>query len=301
MEKEVSYNKQSFKIGNLDKTFYPNADLTKGDVIEYYEKIADTILPYLKNRPLTLQRFPNGIADKNFYQKDKPDYFPDWIESLTTKKQDGDKIEYVLCNNKATLIYLVNQAGIIFHTGLSTQKNLEKPDKIIIDLDPSTTNFETIKTAAKRIKKIIEEKLNATAFVMTTGSRGLHVMLPIKLQANFDEVREFSQNLATYIAKQYPEDLTTAVRKNKRENKLFLDVARNALGQTAVCPYSLRAIKNAPVATPLEWDELAQLESAQKYTVSNIFRRLAQKDDPWAQFSDKAVSFKNLQEKLEKL
>lgn len=301
MEKEVSYNKHSFKIGNLDKSFYPNAGLTKRDIIEYYEKIADTILPYLKNRPLTLQRFPNGIDDKNFYQKDKPDYFPDWIDSLTTKKQEGGKIEYVLCNNKASLIYLINQAGIIFHIGLSTQENLEKPDKIIIDLDPSTSNFENIKTAAKRIRTIVEEKLGATAFVMTTGSRGLHVVLPIKPNANFDEVRQFSQNLATYIAKQYPEDLTTAVRKNKRDGKLFLDVARNALGQTAVCPYSLRAIKNAPIATPLEWDELTQLESAQEYRLDNIFRRLAQKDDPWKAFAKKAVSFKKLQEKLENL
>ncbi len=301
MEKEVSYNKHSFEIGNLDKTFYPSAGLTKVDIIEYYEKIADTILPYLKNRPLTLQRFPNGIDDENFYQKDKPDYFPIWIKSIETKKQEGGKIEYVMCNDKASLIYLVNQAGIIFHTGLSTKNNLNNPDKIIIDLDPSDANFETIKTAAQRIRKIIEEKLNATAFVMTTGSRGLHVMLPIKPEEGFDTVREFSQNLATYIAKQYPEDLTTAVRKNKREGKLFLDVARNALGQTAVCPYSLRAIKNAPIATPLEWDELAKLESAQAYTVGNIFRRLAQKDDPWKKFSEKAVSFKSLKEKLEKV
>lgn len=301
MEKEVSYNKHSFKIGNLDKTFYPNAGIIKGDIIEYYEKIADTILPYLKNRPLTLQRFPNGIDDKNFYQKDKPDYFPNWIKSIKTKKQKGGKIEYVMCNDKASLIYLVNQAGIIFHAGLSTKNNLNKPDKIIIDLDPSTANFETIKTAAQGIRKIIEEKLNATAFVMTTGSRGLHVMLPIKPEEGFDTVREFSQNFATYIAKQYPEDLTTAVRKNKREGKLFLDVARNALGQTAVCPYSLRAIKNAPIATPLEWDELAKLESAQDYTISNIFKRLAKKDDPWRKFSEKAVSFKSLKEKLKNL
>ena len=291
MEQEIKFGRKSFEVSSLDKVFFPKEGYTKGDLIEYYEKIADTMLPYLKDRPVTMIRFPNGIEDKQFYQKDAPDYFPDWIKTKAIKKQDGGKTSYVVCNDKATLVYLANQACITPHIWLSRKDKPDYPDRMIFDLDPSKDNFDEVKDAARKIRKLLESQLGLPVFIMTTGSRGLHVVVPIKRTKKFDEVREFAQKAARYLEKQYPDPMTTAARKNKREDKLFLDVARNAFGQTGVTPYAVRPIPGAPVATPLEWEELGRSSiSAQSYNIKNIFRRLGSKEDPWKNMDDSAVS-----------
>ena len=291
MGQEKKIGSKSFEVSSLDKVFFPKEGYTKGDLIEYYEKIADTMLPYLKDRPVTMIRFPNGIEDKQFYQKDAPDYFPDWIETKAIKKQDGGKTSYVVCNDKATLVYLANQACITPHIWLSRKDKPDHPDRMIFDLDPSKDDFDEVKDAARKIRKLLESQLGLPVFIMTTGSRGLHVVVPIKRTKKFDEVREFAQKAARYLEKQYPDLMTTAARKNKREDKLFLDVARNAFGQTGVTPYAVRPIPGAPVATPLEWEELGRSSiSAQSYNIKNIFRRLGSKEDPWKNMDDSAVS-----------
>ena len=302
MREEKKFGQHSFEVSNLDKVFYPKEGYTKGDLIKYYEKIADTILPYMKDRPVTMIRFPNGIEDKQFYQKDAPDYFPDWIETESIAKQEGGKTNYVICNKKATLVYLANQACITPHIWLSRKDKLDYPDRLIFDLDPSRENFSEVKSAARKIRKLLGDELGLPVFVMTTGSRGLHVVVPLKRSLKFDEVRSFAQKAARYLEKLYPEVMTTAARKEKRENKLFLDVARNAFGQTAVTPYAVRPIEGAPVATPLEWEELGRSSlSAQTYNIKNIFRRLAAKEDPWKDIDSSATDLSSATRKLDKI
>lgn len=275
---------KTFEVNNKNKIFYPDANYSKQNIMDYYEKIAPFMLSYIKNRPITMVRFPDGIDGKKFYQKDEPDYFPKWIKTQTIQKKEDGKTKYVVCNDKATLVYLASQACLSSHIWTSQIDKIKKPDKLILDLDPSDKNFETVKFAAKIIHDFFEQELKITPFVMTTGSRGLHIAISIKPEITFDKVLNLAQNMTKYLAAKHPNKLTTAARKNKRGDRLYLDVARNAFGQTSVSPYSLRSIKNAPVATPIEWKELKTLTSAQKYNLSSIFKRLAQKKDPWEDF-----------------
>ncbi|MFD1094888.1 non-homologous end-joining DNA ligase [Salegentibacter chungangensis] len=279
------------EISNRDKVFFPKESYTKGDLIDYYEQIAETMLPHLKDRPVTMLRFPNGIDDKQFYQKDAPDYFPNWIPRKKIKKQDGGSTAYVICNSKACLVYLANQACITPHIWLSKQDKPDFPDRMIFDLDPADEDFSRVKTAARNLRKLLKEELGLPVYLMTTGSRGLHLVVPLKPEKNFDEVREFAQQLAKYLEEQHPGELTTAIRKEKRGKKLFLDVARNAFGQTTVVPYGVRPKNGAPVATPLDWEELDKPDlHSQSYTIKNIFRRLGSKTDPWKDIEKNAVS-----------
>ncbi|HLS29517.1 MAG TPA: non-homologous end-joining DNA ligase [Flavobacteriaceae bacterium] len=291
---------KEIEVSHPDKIYYPD-DYTKMEIVEYYKKIASVMIPHLRSRPLTMLRYPDGIEGKNFFQKDAPDYFPDWISYEKLKKKEGGKVRYVLGNDKATLVYLANQGCLTPHIWLSKVEKPNHPDKLIFDLDPSDNDFSKVKFAAKTIKEFFENELKTSTFVMTTGSSGLHVVIPIKPELDFEQVLELSQDIAAYIEKQHPEKLTTAARKEKRGNKIYLDVMRNAYGQTSVAPYSLRAKPKAPVATPLEWEEVAQLKSSQKYTLSSIFKRLAQKEDPWKDMYKQAVSIKKIKTEFEKL
>lgn len=290
-KEEKKFGKYSVEISNRDKVFFPKSEYTKGDLIDYYEKIAEVILPHIENRPLTMIRFPDGIDGKKFYQKDAPDYFPDWIEKKEVKNQDGTTTNYVICNNKASLVYLANQACITPHIWLSKKDRPETPDRMIFDLDPANEDFSKVKWAAEKLKELLQDKLELPTFLMTTGSKGLHIVVPIKREKSFDEVRNFAQKISDYLEKKYPEDLTSAIRKNKRGDKIFLDIARNAFAQTAVAPYSVRPINGAPVATPLDWQELKKNDiHSQSYTIQNIFRRLGSKKDPWENIDDSVVS-----------
>lgn len=289
--KEIQINKKTIKLSKLGKLFYPEANIYKGDVIEYYRRMEKWILPHLKGRPLSLQRFPDGIKGNHFYQKEAPDYFPAWIKTTEIQvKEKSDTQQQVLCDNKETLIYLANQASLVFHIWLSRAGHLNYPDKLIFDLDPPGSDFETVKKAARSLKDIIEGLL-LHPFLMTTGSRGLHVVVPVKPEVIFDKARNFARDLVERIEELKPGLYSTEVRINKREGKIFLDYLRNSYAQTSVAPYSLRAKPGAPVATPLDWNELDRPDlNSQSYTISNIFRRLGQKEDPWNDFSAKAGS-----------
>lgn len=293
---------QTIEIKNRDKIFFPSRNLTKGDVIDYYDNIADHLLPYLKDRPLTLSRFPDGIKEEGFYQKKTPDYFPDWITVMKVKKKEGGTIPQIICDNKATLIFLVNEGTLSFHPWLSEVSDLEKPNKIVFDLDPPKGNFELVLKGARALRSILENELDLTSFVMTTGSKGLHVVVPIETNFNFDIVRTYAEVISAYLAREYPDSFTIEVRKKKREGRLFIDYLRNAYAQTSIPPYSLRALEGAPVATPLSWDELDKkgLES-QTYHIGNIFRRLSQIEDPWKQLSKSRSDLGIRIEKLEDL
>lgn len=301
MGEERQYGNRKFSVSNTDKMFFPKEKFTKGDLINYYEKIAPVMLPYIKERLITMVRFPDGIEGKQFYQKGAPDYFPKWIKTKKIENRDGSTTNYVIANDQPTLVYLANQASVTPHIWLSKRDKPDKPDRMIIDIDPEVDDFEKVKTTALKFRKILEEDLGLPTFIMTTGSRGLHITIPLKRTRTFDQVREFAQSVANLMEKENPDLVTTAARKNKREGKIFLDVGRNAFGQTGVTPYAVRPIEGAPVATPLKWEELKDIPSAREFNIKTIFNRLGKTGDPWENMEDQSVSLTKAEKKLRKL
>lgn len=267
-------------ITHPDKPVSHKPPLIKQDLIDYYRAIAPTMLGYLKDRPIVMQRFVDGIDQEGFYQKEAADYFPAYIKRARLKKEDGT-VNYVLINNPETLVYLANQGVFVFHAWLSTAKKSKNPDRIIFDLDPSDNDFSKVRFAALTLKKLLEA-LGLKSYVMTTGSRGLHVLIPIKPRYTFTTTRTFAHTVAQALVDAYPELFTLEVRKEKRGKKLFIDYLRNSYGATGVAPYSVRARPGAPVATPLDWKEVASKRlKPDQWNIKTIFKRLAQKKDPW--------------------
>ncbi|HLD93963.1 MAG TPA: non-homologous end-joining DNA ligase [Anaerolineales bacterium] len=272
------------EITNADKELFPDDGITKSEVVDYYQRIAETMLPHMKGRPLALQRFPDGIDEEGFYQKEAAVYFPDFIETVRITLEDGSKQNEIVCNNAVTLVYLANLAVITPHVWLSTTEAIRKPDKIVFDLDPSDDDFAVVKEGAHDLRKLLEY-LGLTCFVMTTGSRGLHVACPIKPEHDYNIVKEFTKAAAQNLEAEDPK-FTTKVRKEKRRGRVFVDYLRNEYAQTSVAPYALRPKPGAPVAAPLDWDELSESKlDPQGYTMENIFKRLGRKGDPWKDFA----------------
>jgi bifunctional non-homologous end joining protein LigD len=279
----------SIEIGNADKLFFPKAGYTKADLVDYYQRIAAQMLPLIEGRPLTLHRFPDGIDGVNFIQKSVQDHYPDWIERVTVDKEYGE-ITHALAPDADTLAWLVDQGTIAFHVWLSRADTPHHPDRVIFDLDPPGDGFDLVVKAARCLRKRLHD-LDLQAFVMTTGSSGLHVVVPLDCSADFDTVRDFAERIAEGLAADHPDEFTTAHRKNKRQGRLYLDIRRNAYAQTGIAPYSLRAKPGAPIATPLDWDELGDAKiGPQRFHMGNIFRRLAQRDCPWAGIDRQAQS-----------
>lgn len=268
----------TIETSSLDRVLFPADGITKGDLIGYYHRIAEIMVPHIRNRPLSMRRYPDGIETEGFYQQEAPDYFPEWIGRVKVAKQGGE-IVHAVCNNAASLVYLANQNTITPHVWLSRADKVYKPDQIIFDLDPSGAQFDAVRRAAKYVRHALE-KQGLPSFIMTTGSSGVHVRVPIRRKYDFESVRDFARYLATTLAHQHPEELTTEQRKKKRHGRVYVDIMRNAYAQTAVAPYAVRAINGAPIATPIDWDELPGV-TPRRYTVRNIFRRLGQKEDPW--------------------
>jgi bifunctional non-homologous end joining protein LigD len=286
-------------LSNKEKIFFPRDGLTKGDVIEYYRKIAEVMLPHIRGRPISMERYPDGIGGEGFYQKDLPGYFPDWIDRARVDlKEDGSQFQ-VVCEDAETLVFLADQGCITPHTWLSRKDRLNFPDKMIFDLDPPGDDFEPVRRAAFLLKDFSDE-LEMPSYAMTTGSRGLHVAVPLDRTSDYDAVRNFAQAMAESLASGHAGTLTTDIRKEKRHGRLFLDIFRNAYGQTSVPPYALRARNGAPVATPVTWDELQDpgLHS-RTYTIGNILRRLGQNGDPWEGIYSHGISLESRVEMLQ--
>jgi bifunctional non-homologous end joining protein LigD len=295
-EKIVKCGRHAIKISNENKIIFPKSKITKGDLIEYYYHIAPIMLPYMKNRPLNMLRYPNGIDQEGFYQKEIGDYFPSWIKRKVIKKREEGKTQYVVCNNAATLVYLANQACITPHLWLSRIDKLDTPDQMIFDLDPPPpgTNFHLVQKIALRLKEIIEES-GLTPFVKTTGSKGLHITVPLKRTTNFTEVRVYARAFAQRLVDDDPKNITLEMRKEKRGKRIFIDTLRNAFGQTAAAPYSVRPLEGAPIATPLFWDEVFDKKlTSRRYTIKNIFDYLQKEGDPWHDMHTYAKSIKSL-------
>lgn len=287
------------ELSNQNKVFYKKLGVTKGDIIEYYQKIFPVIESHVADRPLTLHRYPDGIKGEDFYQKEAPEYIPDFIDTVEIEKKNGEKQYQIICNKKATIAYLANLGTISLHIWLSKSDMLFYPDKLVFDLDPPKNNFDSVREAAFDFRDYLNE-LNIDPYVMTTGSEGLHVVIPILRKRKFNQVRDIASNITSALESKFPEKYTTAIRKHKREGRVFLDIARNAYGQTSVSPYSLRARDECSVATPIDWDELNSDIDSKSYTIKNIFRRLGQKKDPWKKFYSHPQKIEKLEKIMEK-
>jgi len=299
MSRRLHFGRLVVETSSEDKVMFPDAGITKGAVIDYYRRIAATMLPHLRNRFLTLQRFPDGRDTDGFYQQSRADYFPDFIPGATAQRADGGEIEHVCVRNAAGLTYLANQGTLTFHGWLSRRDRPDHPDRMIFDLDPPGDDFDQVREAARQTRELLED-IGLTAFVMTTGSRGVHVVVPLDRRADFDSVRQFAREVAESLAQRHPQQLTVDQRKARRRGRLYLDVMRNAYGQTGVVPYSLRAKSGAPVATPLRWEELQDPDlDARHYHIGNVFARLGQMDDPWRGMARHAAGLDAARRRLE--
>lgn len=289
-------------ITNRDKVFFPDAGLTKGDVIDYYADVADVMVPHMKRYGVSMQRFPDGLQGAGFYNKDAPDYFPDWIKTVNFPKREGGSFNAPIVDSKAALVYLADQAVLTPHLYLSRADDLEHPDRMIYDLDPpeGTEDFSSVREAAADIRDVMDE-LALMAWVQTTGSKGYHVIIPLDRSAGFDEVRRFAHDVALVLVRRHEDKYTLEQRKNKRTGRIFLDVLRNSYGATSVAPYSIRARPGAPVATPIDWSELEDGADPQDWTIESIPDRLAQKDDPWAGMMRHARAISSRRENLDEL
>lgn len=263
----------------------PSAGLTKAGLARYYQRIAKVALPHWRDRPLTLRRFPEGIDDEGFFQKHAPKARPAWVQTVSLPAEEG-KVCYLLVQDAPTLTWLANLSALELHLSPARRDAPRHPDRIVFDLDPSGDDFCAVQQAARRLRALLTE-LELDPMVQTTGSRGLHVVLSIVRDHDFDVVHRFAKGVASRLAKDYPEELTDAQRIAARGDRVFIDYLRNSYGQTSIAPYSLRAKPGAPVATPVSWEEaLAKGFGPQRYRLDNLFRRLGQKRDPWADIAN---------------
>ncbi len=243
-------------LSNLKKVFWPAEQYTKGDLIEYYRAVAPWLLPYLKDRPLVLTRYPDGIEGKSFYQKDAPDFTPDWIRLVPIWSEDTQKtINYFVCDDVETLLYVANMASIPLHIWASRTEALERPDWCIMDLDPKSAPFSDVVTVALALHRLCDD-LELEHFVKTSGSTGLHVLIPLGQQCTFDQSRTLGELLARVVVEQLPEISTVVRQVRSREGKVYVDYLQNRHGQLIVAPYSVRPLPGAPVSMPLEWKEV---------------------------------------------
>jgi bifunctional non-homologous end joining protein LigD len=292
---------RTVQVSSVDKPFFPEAGLTKGDLVAYYRDVAEVMLPHLRGRPLNLQRFPNGVDGHGFWQQGASEHFPDWIRTVTVERRGrGGTVDHVVCDDAATIVYLANLATVTFHAWTSTVDHLARPDLVIIDLDPDPDQgLEVVRAAARAVRAACEE-LGLAPFLQTSGSRGYHVVMPLQPGPDVEVVRDFAAELALLVAARDPDRLSVEWRKAKRHGRLLLDTARNGYAQTLVAPYSVRPRPDAPVATPIDWSELGRVEP-RSYTITNLRRRLARKPDPWAGMAAKAAAFDLVRARLDEL
>lgn len=266
-----------------DKVFFPDDGITKGDLIAYYGRVAAAMIPFLRDRPLVMERYPDGIAGQGVVQKNVPRYFPDWVSRTEVPKEHGGTLCQVVGDKPATLVYLANQGCVEVHVLLSAIGALDRPDQLVFDLDPpDAEHFGEVRRTALELRELLAGELGLAAYVKTTGGKGLHVHVPLRPADDFDAVRGFAREVADLLVRRSPDRLTTEPRKQNRGERLYLDLMRNGYAQMAVAPYSVRARPGAPVATPLDWVELDGDLTPGEFTLRTVPDRIAQIPDPWA-------------------
>jgi bifunctional non-homologous end joining protein LigD len=274
----VRAGRRQVRVTNGGRLVFPAAGITKLDVVNHYRAVAPLMVPYLRGRPVMMQRVHESLDTGYFYQKAAPDYFPPWISRVTVGKRGGT-VTHAVCDDAATLVYLANQNCITPHVWLSRADDLDRPDRLIFDMDPGPGGADDARFAAAIAREVLSSA-GLVPYLMATGSRGFHVVVPLRRTERFETAREVARHLAEQMASRAPERLTLEARKEARHGRLFVDYLRNTYAQTAVPPFAIRARADAPVAVPLAWDEL---DSAQPdgWNVRTLGDRLARTPDPW--------------------
>ncbi|OHU98527.1 non-homologous end-joining DNA ligase [Mycobacterium talmoniae] len=291
------------EVTHPDRVLFPTDGITKGDLVDYYAEVAPVMLPHLKGRPLTLTRFPGGIDEEGFVQQNFAASLPDWMKraDVAKKGKKGATVVHPVAQRREALVWAANQDCITPHMWLSRQPRLHNPDRLVFDLDPSDGEFAVLRATARAVADILDD-LGLATYVQTTGSRGLHVVTPLRGHTDFDTVRQFARDVAELVVADDPGRRTLEVRKDKRADRVYLDVLRNAYGQTAVAPYAVRARPGAPVATPLDWEELsARGMRADRFTLRDVPKRMSERGDPWADLRRHARSLTRARQRLAKL
>ncbi len=302
-EKIYKFGKNELKTTNRIKIFFPEEGITKGDVLDYYDRMSDLIIPYLKDRPQSLFRTPNGINQKGFFHKDAGDEAPAWVKHIPLYSDSIKKdVDYILCNDKATLLYLVNLGCIEINPWHSRVKTLDNPDYLIIDIDPSDNNtFDQVIEAANVVKGILD-KAGAMSICKTSGASGLHIYIPLGKKYDYDHAKDFA-NLICMMANQLIPEFTTMERSltKRSKDKIYMDYLQNRKGQTIASVYSLRPKKGATVSTPLDWGEVKKGLTPKDFTIKTIHERLKKAGDLFAPMLDSknAVNLAQCLENLE--
>jgi bifunctional non-homologous end joining protein LigD len=288
------------RLSNPDKVFWPSDGYTKRDLFEYYRKIAPALLPYLRDRPLVLTRFPDGIEGNSFYQKNTPGFVPDWIRTVPIWSEHSEReLAYVVCDDLSTLLYLANMATIPLHIWASRVESLDHPDWCILDLDPKDAPFENVVEVARAIHKLCKE-IELPAYVKTSGSTGLHVLVPLDGRFDYAMSRALGELLSQVVVARHPKIATLTRTIADREGKVYLDYLQNRRGQLLVAPFSVRPIAGAPVSTPLKWSEIKKGLDIRRHTIRSVPRRVAQlKADPFRGVLDDAPDLLAVLERLQ--
>lgn len=271
--KNLRVGARTLAISNAERVVFPRDGITKGEVVDYYKRIARFMLPHVRKRRLTMERFQPDIDAPPVFQKDMPSHFPEWIHRIEVPKHGGT-VTHVVCDNAETLVYLANQGCLTPHVGLQRIDKNEFPDQMVFDLDPPSHDFEPVRAIAFQMRDLLAEH-KLTAFLKTTGSRGLHLVVPITRRRTFDQVRSAAHEIAEEMVRRAPDSVTTEMLKKNRGGRLFLDVNRNGTAQTAVPAFAVRAKDGAPVAMPITWKELQDKKvNARTWNIRNACERM---------------------------
>ena len=299
---DLKVGKTVLHLTNQNKIYFPKDKITKGEIVQYYNEVADLMLPYLKNRPQSLNRFPNGIDGSSFYQKEIDlDKSPSWLKTkkIFSESNDAD-VNYLICNDKETLLYMANLGCIEINPWNSTIQHIENPDWLVIDIDPDQQDFTEVVKTALTVKDVMDE-LETECLCKTSGATGLHVYIPLGAQYDYDSTKILAELIAKEVQSRLPDTTSLERSIKKRDHKIYIDYLQNRRGQTLAAPYSVRPKPGAPVSTPLEWSEVNDKLHPSQFTIKNALSRFEKKGDLWTPVLEKGANVKKIIKKIEDL
>jgi bifunctional non-homologous end joining protein LigD len=287
----IMVKSKKIEITNAKKEVFAN--ITKEDFVNYYKTAAPLMLPHIKNRPISMFRIPHGMREEGFFQKHVPEHFPEWMHRVEVEHKERS-ILYIMANDEESIVYLATQM-VIPHIYPSRADKLDYPDRMIFDLDPSVNDIPMTQEVALNIKSFLDD-LKMPSYIMTTGNKGYHIVVPLDCSTKQEDVKDFATKIANVLANHYSDTMTTEMRIEKREGKVMLDVVRNSPTHTAVAPYAVRQSLRGGIAMPIEWSELKKI-TPHYFTLDNVHQRL-KKGDVWKDMYSKAISISKLQKEL---